>query len=107
MTTYLYLYLSLYIHIYIYIYNCVCVCVCVCVCLFFQNQDSPCKIFIFSKVGFVISPVVNLLLGLTLEIFLKSQIFSGESISIYRDTETGYHCFPVVHGNESWKTIPL
>ena len=105
MTTYLYLYLSLYIHI--YIYNCVCVCVCVCVCLFFQNQDSPCKIFIFSKVGFVISPVVNLLLGLTLEIFLKSQIFSGESISIYRDTETGYHCFPVVHGNESWKTIPL
>ena len=105
MTTYLYL--SLYIHIYIYIYNCVCVCVCVCVCLFFQNQDSPCKIFIFSKVGFVISPVVNLLLGLTLEIFLKSQIFSGESISIYRDTETGYHCFPVVHGNESWKTIPL
>ena len=85
--------------IYIYIY--------VCVCVFFQNQGSPCKIFIFSKVSFVISPVVNLLLGLTLEIFLKSQIFPGESISIYRDTETGYHCFPVVHGNESWKTIPL
>ena len=46
-------------------------------------------IFISSPVGFLISPVENLLLGLTPEMFLKLGIFPGESSSPYRGTETG------------------
>ena len=58
--------------------------------------NSPRWIFISSPVGFVvssldflISPVENLLLGLTPEKFWKFDIFPGESSSPYRGTETG------------------
>ena len=70
----------MHIYIYIYIYVCVCVCVCVrvCVCVFYLKQ------FVF-----VISPVRNLLLGLTPENFLKFEIFPGESSRPHRVTETG------------------
>ena len=54
------------------------------------------KIFILSPVGFVISPVGNLLLGLTLKIFLKFKIFDGESSSLYRGTETGCLRWPII-----------
>ena len=51
---------------------------------------SPNKIFILSPAGFFISPVRNLLLGLTPENFLKFEIFSGESSRPHRRTETVY-----------------
>ena len=50
---------------------------------------SPNKIFILSQAGFFISPVKNLLLGLTPENFLKFKIFPGESSRPHRGTETG------------------
>ena len=65
--------LCMYIYIYIYIYI----------------SGSPRKIFILSPTGFVISPLRNLLLGLTPENFLKFEIFLGESISPHRGTDTG------------------
>ena len=42
-----------------------------------------------SPVGFVVSPVESLHLGLTPEKFRKFQIFPGESTIPRRDTETG------------------
>ena len=48
---------------------------------------SPRKIFILSPTGFVISPLRNLLLGLTTKNFLKFEIFPGESISPHRGTD--------------------
>ena len=39
--------------------------------------------------GFAISPVENLLLGLTLEIFLRFRVFPNESSSLYRVNVTG------------------
>ena len=72
--------------IYIYIYIGICVCVLFeTVCL----RRSPRKVSILSPAGFVISPVKNLLLGLTPENILKFEIFSGETSSPHRDTETG------------------
>ena len=56
--------------------------------------NSPRWIFISFPVGFVISPVENLLLGLTPEKFWKFGIFPGESSSHHRGTETG--CTAVV-----------
>ena len=51
--------------------------------------------FAVSPVGFLISPVKNLLLGLTSEKFWKFGIFPGESRSPCRGTETvclnGFH----------------
>ena len=75
-----------YFHIYIYIYIGICVCVLFeTVCL----RRSPRKVSILSPAGFVISPVKNLLLGLTPENILKFEIFPGETSSPHRDTETG------------------
>ena len=46
-------------------------------------------IFVLFPASFVISLARNLLLDLTLEHFLKSGIFPGESSSPHRGTETG------------------
>ena len=48
-------------------------------------SGSPRKIFILSPAGFVISPMRNLLLGLSPENCLKFEIFPGESSSPHRD----------------------
>ena len=52
-------------------------------------SSSPRWILISSSMGFVVSPVENLLLGLTPEKFRKFGILPGESSSPYRRTETG------------------
>ena len=89
--TYIYIY-YIYTHTYTYIYIHIWGYMSVCflfkaVCLW----GSPRKIFILFPAGFVISPVRNLLLGLTPEKFLKFEIFPGESSSPHQGTETG--CF--------------
>ena len=75
-----------YTHIYIYICVCVCCCLFKTVCL---SGVLPGKFFILPPVGFVISPVRNLLLGLTSENFLEFDTFLCDSSSTHRGTETG------------------
>ena len=75
-----------YIHIHIYIYVCVCCCLFKTVCLL---GVLPGKFFILPPVGFVISAVRNLLLGLTSENFLEFDTSLSDSSSTHRGTETG------------------
>ena len=107
---YIYIYIHIYIYIYIYIHTHIYIHILYkwqTICI--KNQDIyllksyiflfktaclwhfPCKIFILSPASFVISPVRNLLLGLTLENVLKFEIFPGESSSPHRGTKTEYN----------------
>ena len=75
---------------YMYIYECMCL------CIFFKISTvylwrSPRNTFILSPADFVISPVGNLLLGLTPKNVWKFKIFPGESSSPHRGTDTGCH----------------
>ena len=76
----------IHIHIHIYIYVCVCCCLFKTVCLL---GVLPGKFFILTPVGFVISAVRNLLLGLTSENFLEFDTSLSDSSSTHRGTETG------------------